>query len=123
MIKPLRSLHFVVWRVLALGVPIALVLALFVRPERQAELKNVDNFRFTSFRQDSSFQITIDVLNPLTTPSCLVYAVDEQQRILLGKIGTKGKFILNSPINTKYILLFDGIHKKEIMTYSISTNL
>jgi hypothetical protein len=123
MIKPLRSVHFIVWRVLALVIPIAFVLALLFRPKRQAEQKNVDNFRFTSLRQDSSFQITIQLLNPLTTPSCLVYAVNEQQKILLGKIETKRTYIFYSPARTKKILLFDGIHKEEILTYSIPNDL
>ncbi len=123
MIKPLRSVHFVVWRVLALAIPIALALALVVRPQRSAEQKNVDNFRFTSLRQDSSFQITIHVLNPLTTPSCSVFAVDEQQKILLGRLATKGTYLFNTRVSTKHVLLFDGIHKKEIVTYLISTDL
>jgi len=123
MVKPLRSLHFAVWMMLIIVVPVTFVLAISFRPGRIEEQRNADNFLFKTTRKDSSLQISIYILNPLTTPSCLVYAQEAGRKILLGKLGARGEYVFSYSVGAKSIQLFDGIHKKEIITYLIPKDL
>ena len=123
MVKPLRTLHFAVWTLLTIVVMITFVLAVSFRPGRMEEQRNADNFLFTATRKDSSLQISIQVLNPLTTPSCLVYAQEADRKILLGKLGARGKYVFSYSVGAKSIQLFDGIHNKEIVAYLIPNDL
>ena len=124
MIKPVRKIHFAAWQMVIIIIPLAFVFALLFRPDKRIQNKQTDNFfRFEVARRDSVFHIMIEVLNPITTPSCAVFAQTANSKILLGTLSTQQRYSFTTSTDVKSILLFDGIHKKEIKTYLIPEGL
>jgi hypothetical protein len=127
MIRPLRKYHFLIWRILAVLLPVVFCLAIVLRSEspKEHEQINKDDFGFkiTKLTSDSG-QLTIEVRNSLTVPSCLVYLSSPPQNILLGKIDQTGSYHFDTPIFEKAVTirLYDPIHKKEIIQSELFYN-
>lgn len=116
MVKPLRTTHFFVWRMVLVFIPIAFAFALFFRPAINVNKKSSENFIVETSCKDSMLHITIEVLNPIATPSCVVYGQTPNQKIFLGKLSEQGIYTFTSAADVKTILLYDAIHHKEIET-------
>ncbi|MEO7988798.1 MAG: hypothetical protein ABI663_04600 [Chryseolinea sp.] len=116
MIKPLRTTHFFVWRMLLVFIPIAFAFGLFFRPARNTKEKSSKTFEVETSRRDSILHITIEVLNPIMAPSCVAYAQTTNQQIFLGKLNEQGIYTFTCSADVKTILLYDAIRHKEIET-------
>ena len=125
MIRPLRSYHFFIWRVLALVLPVVFCLAIVLRPESRpgyATLKQGDfSFTITKLSNDTG-RLTVELKNPLKVPSCVVYLASPSQNQLLGKIDQLGSYHFDIPLKKEpvSIQLYDPIHKKEITRQKVS---
>jgi hypothetical protein len=128
MIKPLRRYHFVLWRLLAVVMPVLFVSAIWLRPDPGPDYRSVEkDFSFRLHHlSDSTSRIDIDVKNSLRVPSCVVYASVTSQDLLLGQIGQKGTYhfeIENKSHDNVQLRLYDPLHKREITTVLLNDNI
>jgi hypothetical protein len=127
MIRPLRSYHFFVWRVMAVVLPLVLCLAIVFRPESRPGYDKVNQadftFTITKLSNDAG-RLTVELKNSLKVPSCVVYLTSPSQNQLLGKIGQLGSYHFDIPLKGQpvRIRLYDPIHKKEITQQEVSYN-
>ena len=127
MIRPLRSYHFFIWRVLAVVLPVVLCMAIVLRPESRPGYNNVNqedfSFTITKLLNDSG-RLTVEVKNSLKVPSCLVYLYSPSQNQLLGKIDQLGSYHFEIPLKEQPVIirLYDPIHKREITRQEVSYN-
>jgi len=123
MIRPLRKYHFVIWCFWAVCLPIALGLAIIVQPQLPTNLRNVKNTFQAELKSmtDSTSLIRINVLKPISSPSCLVFSTVGNRDILLGKLDHQGPytFIISNPKQDVILKLYDGIHKKTITSITL----
>ncbi|MBA4054891.1 MAG: hypothetical protein C0490_09280 [Marivirga sp.] len=118
MIRPLRKYHFVIWRFLALVLPLVFIAAIIARPSLpyavpisrdafHAELKPLN---------DSTLMVLIIVNRALTVPSCLVFNVTQTDELLLGKLDHQGtyEFFIKTPEKDVTLKLVDAIHHQVI---------
>jgi hypothetical protein len=108
--------------------PVLFVLAIWLRPASGENYISVEkDFSFgLEALSDSTAQINIDVKNALKIPSCVVYASIATQDILLGKLGPKGTYhfkIKNKNHDDVQLRLHDPLHKKEILTVSLTDDV
>jgi hypothetical protein len=116
------------WRILAVILPVLFVLAIWLRPASGENYISVEkDFSFgLEVLSDSTSQVNIDVKNALKVPSCVVYASVGAQNILLGTLGQKGTYqfeIENKSHDDIQLRLYDALHKKEIITVSLTDNV
>ena len=119
MVKPLRKYHFILWRILAIVLPVTFVIAILMRPHSIVNYKRIENdFSFSVKKiADSTVQVIINVKNPLKVPSCLVYASFPSKDILLGTLDHQGVYkfeIKRRDDEDIRVKLYDAIHKREI---------
>jgi len=127
MIRPLRRYHFFIWGILAVFLPIMFCLAIFLRPDAppQYERMNKDDFSFTMKKLTKNVgQLTIELKNSLSVPSCVVYLSSPSQNVLLGTIEQIGSYHFDIPVFEKAVTvrLYDPIHKKEITQAEVFYN-
>ena len=118
MIKPLRHHHFVIWRILAVALPLTFILALIQRPTSPHIVpESEDGFALKIQNQtDSTATLTILVGKPLNSPSCLVYLSSSSGEILLGKLDSQGPYTFAVPASKEQrtVRLYDAIHQRTI---------
>ena len=125
MIRPLRSYHFFIWRVLAVVLPVVFCLAIFLRPESRPGYDKVSeadfSFTITKLSNDTG-RLTVELKNSLKVPSCVVYLLSPPQNLLLGKIDHVGSHHFDIPLTTKTVSvqLYDPIHSIEITLTELS---
>jgi hypothetical protein len=127
MIKPLRSYHYSIWRVLAIALPVVFCLAIVLRPESRPgyDKANKEDFSFTIIKlSNGTGRLTVELKNPLRVPSCVVYLSSPEQNQLLGKIDQLGSYHFDIPLKDQpvNIQLYDPIHKREITRREVSYN-
>ena len=121
MIKPLRTFHFFLWRIVALVIPVLFALAVIFRPTSSERDHLPEDFSWrTEHDSDSTLNILVSVKSPLRVPSCLLYGEGERGRILLGQLDSMGDYKFNAPTTITQLLLFDEIHQKEITSKQIN---
>lgn len=127
MIRPLRTYHFFVWRVLAIALPVVFCLAIVLRPESRPgydKARDEDvTFTITKLSNDTG-RLTVELTSPLKVPSCAVYISSPSQNQLLGKIDQLGSYHFDIPLKEPHVSvqLFDPIHKREITRKEVSYN-
>lgn len=126
MIKPLRKYHFLVWRLWAVLLPIAFVVAIIVRPV-QAPTRKVDEEAFTAnivTNNDSTFVVTIQVGKPIKVPSCVAILSLSQKDVVLGTLDRQGRYNFTIPTfdGPAILNLVDAIHQKTIMKIPLTKN-
>ncbi len=140
MTPTLRKYHRRIWLVLAVLLPLLFVAAVVAIPDKRPDIVfdrqqaaalphvleefETENFivRIRSNPSKVALQLEIEIKQPLTTASALVYLVNNTKEkptdgILLGNLGPYGthRFYLgNAP--HKCILLFDAIKNRPIQT-------
>jgi hypothetical protein len=118
MIRPLRNYHFLIWRGLAIVLPIAFTMALVFRPASKNLLPSEKDFEFNISATDSLSSISIDVLNPLQSASCVAYAYSaNEKKYLLGNLTKTGHYSFRCSAPIVRISLYDVIREKEIVTH------
>jgi hypothetical protein len=127
MIRPLRSYHFFIWRVLAVVLPVLFCLAIVLRPKSRPGYGKVkkEKFSFTITKlSNDTGRLTIELNNSLKVPSCVVYLSSASQNQLVGKIDQVGSYHFDIPLNDQpvNIQLYDPIHKREITRQEVSYN-
>lgn len=123
MIKPLRTYHVLVWRILAVALPPLLTLAILKRPEGVIPVHDKEDFSFSASRKnDSTSRIEIEVITPLKVSSCAVYAVYGDKKILLGLLTRRGKYTYDAPSSAQDVLLYDKLHDGVILKKKIPLN-
>jgi hypothetical protein len=121
MIKPLRTVHFWVWRVIAIMLPLLFLLALIFRPAIIREVEATENFHpVISITTDSLQQVIVEVSRPLHVPSCLVYGIAKDSSLLLGRVSSSGKYFFTAPDSLQSIYLYDNIHHKKITQQNLA---
>lgn len=125
MIRPLRTYHYFTWRLLAVALPLVFVIAILRRPAMShvpvKEFSKDFDASITSVN-DSTAQINLTVLNPLSVPSCIVYAVAHTDTLLLGKLDERKEYQFMIVANHSDIVLGlrDPLHRKEIASFQLS---
>ena len=120
MIRPLRKYHFIVWRVFALVLPIAFTMALVLRPVSKYALPSEKDFEFSVVATDSLSSITIEVLNPIQSASCVVYAHSrDEKKYLLGSLSNTGHYSFQCSVPIVSVSLYDAIRAKEIIAHRV----
>jgi hypothetical protein len=127
MIRPLRSYHFFIWRVLAVVLPVVFCLAIVLRPEFRPGYDKMEkeNFSFSITKLSSDTgRLTVELKNSLKVPSCVVYLSSPSQNQLLGKIDHLGSYHFDIPLKEQpvSVQLYDPIHQKEITRQVVSYN-
>ncbi len=121
MIRPLRKYHFVLWRCLALVLPLMFVLAIVFRPGSIETQNASEDFSLKiSKTSDSVWVVSVSVKNSLQYPSCLVYAESGTLKVLLGQLEGVGDYPFRLPFHEGRIQFFDAIHQKEITEFLIN---
>jgi hypothetical protein len=118
MIKPLRKYHFMVWRFLAVLLPLAFVVAITVRPIHPP-IKDIDDKAFTAkivANNDSTWVVTIQVGKPIKVPSCVAILSSAQKDMVLGTLDHQGGYNFTIPTfdGPVQLTLVDAIHQKTI---------
>ena len=125
-IKPLRTYHFFIWRILAVLLPVVFCLAIVLRPATPADYQmSKDDFSFSLTKQTNGIgQLTIELKNPLSVPSCVAYITSSSHELLLGKIDQMGTYHFNISAHEKTVTvkLYDPVHKKEITRAEVFYN-
>lgn len=126
MIRPLRKYHFLIWRILAVVLPVVFILAILFRPDSISKYDQVKNdFSFNVKKlTNSTAQLTVVLKNSLQVPSCLVYISSNSKDVLLGKVDHQGSHSFEIPVDQENVTvkLYDAIHKKEIMRTELTIN-
>lgn len=121
MIKPLRKYHFILWRGLAIVLPLMFVLSIVFRPTSIEKQSDTEDFSWKiNAASDSIWIVSVSVKNPLQYPSCLVYAESGTQKVLLGQLEGVGDYSFKLPFQEGRIQFFDAIHQKEITKFLIN---
>jgi hypothetical protein len=116
--KQLRKYHFQIWRIFALVIPVAFTLGLLLRPTSIKKRIQSNEFNFNLELKREQSVLEIQLINPLQSASCLVYALPRSgEKIFLGAINRQGKYAFSCPYKITGILLFDLIRNKEILTH------
>ncbi|MFZ6014135.1 MAG: hypothetical protein ACOYXT_27585, partial [Bacteroidota bacterium] len=71
-------------------------------------------------KNDSTSRIEIEVLNPLKAPSCAIYAVSDNKKVLLGLLTVRRTYVYDAPSNTQNLILYDKFHDSVILQKKIS---
>ena len=126
MIKPLRKYHYMVWRLGAVLLPIAFVVAIIVRPAQTPTIK-ADEEAFTAnivASNDSTFVVTIQVGKPIKVPSCVAILSSTKKYVVLGTLDRQGvyKFIIPTFEGPADLNLVDAIHQKTIAKIPLTKN-
>jgi len=118
MIKPLRKYHYWFWRLMAIVLPIVFALALLLRPLSRVQAIESSDFYFRLTTSNGKCIVSIQLLNPLRAPSCVVYATaNTGEKIILGTINSIGNYTFTSSLRIESVSLFDAINKKEIASH------
>lgn len=121
MIRPLRKYHFILWRCLAVALPLLFVLAIVFRPPSHEIHYEAEDFSWKiNSTSDSVSVVSISVKNPLKFPSCLVYAKRDAQKKLVGQLDGVGDYRFDVPSDITLIQLVDAIHQHEITEFLIN---
>jgi hypothetical protein len=117
----LRKYHFHIWRVFALVLPIIFTAAIVLRPIKQSPEFHSNQFHFEMLQPGLNGVATlkIELINPLQSPSCLVYALsDSNEKFFLGSISHQGEYTFACPKEKIVgVQLFDLLKQKEILTH------
>ncbi|MGI9544746.1 MAG: hypothetical protein ACR2MX_15900 [Cyclobacteriaceae bacterium] len=111
---------------LALLLPLAFIWAYMVTPEHSTNpltlVVDTDELFLVKHLADqgTTGKLEINIQQPLTAPSTLVYITDPSnpdigKAILIGSLGPKGRYLLNLPATLPrdpVILFYDAINKK-----------
>jgi hypothetical protein len=100
--------------------PVVFVLAIVLRPMPSSNYVQSENdFAFRVEKMtNSTAQLSVELINSLKEPSCLVYVSFNSDDILLGKIDRQGIYKFELPTDNKgsvTVRLYDAIHKKVII--------
>lgn len=123
----IRKYHFIIWRILAIALPVTFAAAILMRPRFVVNQHRIENdFSFSVKKiADSTVQVIINVKNPLKVPSCLVYASFASKDILLGTLDHQGLYkfeIKKQDDQDIHVKLYDVIHKREIKRVQLMSN-
>jgi hypothetical protein len=126
MIKPLRKYHYIVWRLWAILLPLAFVVAITVRPVHPLVMK-ADEEAFTAkivADTDSTFVVTIQVGKPIKVPSCVAILSSTKKDLVLGTLDRQGIYNFNIPAfeGPAHLNLVDAIHQKTITKIPLTKN-
>jgi hypothetical protein len=126
MIKPLRKYHYMVWRLWAVLLPIAFVVAITVRPVHTPAMK-ADEETFTAkitANTDSTFVVTIQVGKPIKVPSCVAILSSTKKDLVLGTLDRQGVYNFNIPTfeGPAHLNLVDAIRQKTITKIPLTKN-
>ena len=117
MIRPLRKFHLISWSILAVLLPVLGVLSIVFRPPNSpAELAPGsititvrEEFQDDGERRDSTSVIGIDVTTSLRSSACLVYAIQNNKRLLLGSIYEQQMNSFRIAGNVDKVMLIDNL--------------
>ena len=115
-----------VWRLGAVLLPIAFVVAIIVRPAQTPTIK-ADEEAFTAnivASNDSTFLVTIQVGKPIKVPSCVAILSSTKKYVVLGTLDRQGvyKFIIPTFEGPADLNLVDAIHQKTIAKIPLTKN-
>jgi hypothetical protein len=107
-----------VWRLLAVLLPLVFVAAIIVRPVHAPTTK-VDEEAFTAnivADTDSTFVVTIQVGKPIKVPSCVAILSSTQKDVVLGTLDRQGVYNFSIPTfeGPAHLNVVDAIHQKKI---------
>ena len=126
MIRPLRKYHFAIWSILAVLLPMVFIVAILVRPPGQsAPTYGDDTFSAKiESKTDSSSIITVNVLSPLKTPSCVAILSTHSRETVLGTLNRSGvyNFIVPKVEQGATLNLRDAIRQRSIMSIPLTEN-
>jgi len=107
-----------VWRLGAVLLPIAFVVAITVRPAHPSTM-NAGEEAFTAnivASTDSTFVVTIQVGKPIKVPSCVAILSSTKKDVVLGTLDRQGVYNFSIPKfeGPAHLNLIDAIHQKTI---------
>ncbi len=135
MTKRLRKRHLLIWTILAILIPAAIISAYRVVPKQTqdillqqdktialpVEIKKIERNNFTAFLRSSedrkNYQLQWDVTNESTAPSILIYQENNNEKELIGRLASKGSyyFSIKADSTNRYnFILYDIIHQQTI---------
>lgn len=124
MVRPLRRFHFIIWHLIALGLPLVFILAIALRPDIAERVPHTGTTFFMEIRNatDSTSTLLITVARPMEVPSCLIFVTVKGKEILLGKLDHQGQYSYEIPEADQRIpiRLYDPIKKKAISSFNLS---
>jgi hypothetical protein len=115
-----------VWRLWAVLLPIAFVVAITVRPVHTPAMK-ADEETFTAkitANTDSTFVVTIQVGKPIKVPSCVAILSSTKKDLVLGTLDRQGVYNFNIPTfeGPAHLNLVDAIRQKTITKIPLTKN-
>ena len=137
MIKPLRKRHLQIWMLLAILIPAGIISAYMAVPKEAldkllqqdktaalpVEIKKIEQKNYNAYLRSSAdkkqYQLQMNIINESTTPSSLIYQVNNREKELIGRIATKGSYYFSlkaDSSNTYKFVLYDIIHQQTIDT-------
>jgi hypothetical protein len=111
MIKPLRQSHYFIWKVLAIFLPALLISAVLFRPQNDPMIFMAKDISLEIRDRSEDPILVINLINPLKSSSCLVYAQSDSGEKLLGALSNRGKYEYDIPQGTVNIILRDILNK------------
>ena len=124
MIRPLRKYHFTIWSILAVLLPLVYIVAILVRPPGQSTVKyGDDTFSATiESKTDSTSIVTVNVLRPLKTPSCVAILSTPSRETVLGTFDRPGvyNFVVPKVDQVATLNLRDAVHQRSIMSIPLT---
>lgn len=131
MTSNLRKWHLFTWIGIVITIPILMILSIKWVPEfpleatlekksiqRGAVIKSSENefLKLTLKQTKIGYNIEINVIKPLKTPSAGLYTMNENNSKgrFIGQITAKGIYSFPADKNIKGIIIFDTIKEKEI---------
>ena len=137
MIKPLRKSHLQIWTLLAILIPAGIISAYMVVPKEAldkllqedktaalpVEIKKIEQRNYNAYLRSSAdkkqYQLQVNVINESTTPSSLIYQINNGEKELIGRVATRGNYFFSvkaDSTNTCNFILYDIIHQQTIDT-------
>jgi hypothetical protein len=126
MIRPLRKYHLAVWRFLAVLLPLVFIAAILVRPLGHSGVKfkyGDDTFSATiESKTDSTSVVTVTVLRPVKTPSCVAILSTPSRETVLGTLNRPGvyTFVVAKGEQDATLNLRDAIRQRSIMSIPLT---
>lgn len=124
MIRPLRKYHFAIWRFLAVLLPLVFIAAILVRPPGQSAHKyGNDTFSATlESKTDSTSVVTINVLRPVKTPSCVAILSTPSRESVLGTLNQPGvyTFVVPKVEQGATLNLRDAVRQRSIVSIPLT---
>ena len=115
-----------VWRLWAVLLPVAFVVAIIVKPVHPPPMKP-DKEAFTASivaNTDSTVVVTIQVGKPIKVPSCVAILSSTKKDVVLGTLDRQGVYNFSTPTfeGPANLTLVDAIHQKTITEIPLTKN-